>query len=321
MSCVRSIIPRERINGWKPLPCSFSIAMFSVLVTAATGQLGRRVIDSLLIQSQAVSTSISIYVAVRDPSKIPANWKRRGVHVKIADYNDSPQHWTDVLHGIDRVLMISSSTIGPRRAEQHQNIIEAAKAVKVQLLAYTSLLHSDTSSLSVAPDHRTTEAAILSSGLPYIMLRHGWYTENLLALASVWLQSGELVSCADEGKFSTACRNDFAEAAAAILKRDFTKSNLVYELGGDEAYTMANLADEMSKISGRSIVYVPARQAQHAETLTKNGVPSQFARLLADSSYRAGSEGCLFTDTHHLSTLLGRPTVSYKTLLAQALQD
>ncbi len=142
-----------------------------IVVTGATGQLGRLVIDALLKRVPAEH----IVAAVRNVEKAQP-LAELGVHVRQANYDD-PDSWQAALQGAEKVLLISSSEIG-QRVNQHRAVIEAAKRQGVALLAYTSLLHADSSPLGLAQEHRETEALIHASGVPYVLLRNGWYTEN-----------------------------------------------------------------------------------------------------------------------------------------------
>jgi len=281
-----------------------------IVVTGATGQLGRLVIAALLKKVPAYG----IAVAVRNVEKARdiAAW---GVHVRHADYNQPPM-WDIALKGADKVLLISSSEVG-QRLKQHHAVIDAARRAGVKLLAYTSVLRADTSPLGLAAEHKETEALIRASGIPFTLLRNGWYTENYTAGISGALVHGAVYGCAGEGRIASAARADYAEAAAAALTAD-NQAGRIYELAGDTAYTLAELAAEISRQSGKNIGYVNLPEAEYKHVLMKAGLPEVVAALLADSDTGV-SKGALFDDGHQLSKLIGRPTTSLAAAVAAAL--
>ena len=271
-----------------------------IVITGATGNLGQHVIASLLKSVPAVN----IIAAVRNPAKA-ADLAVRGVQVRQADYNDGAS-LDAAFKGAAKILLISSSEVG-QRAQQHQNVIEAAKRAGVSLLAYTSVLRADTSPLGLAAEHVITEAAIRASGLPYTFLRNGWYMENHTEHLAPVLEHGVVLGAAQNGRFSSATRADYAAAAAAVLTAD--KPQAIYELAGDHGFTLAEYAAEVARQSGKAIVYKDLPQADFKAALVSVGVPEGFADLLADSD--AGTaKGGLEDNGKQLSALIGRPTTS-----------
>lgn len=270
-----------------------------IVVTGATGQLGRLVIASLLKKVPAAQ----IAVAVRNPEKA-RELAAQGVQVRRADYNQ-PESWDAALQGADKVLLISSSEIG-QRARQHQAVIDAAKRAGLKLLAYTSVLRADTSELGLAAEHRETEAAIRTSGLPFVFLRNGWYTENYAAGIPAALSLGAVYGCAGDGRISSAARADYAEAAAVVLAGN-GHAGKTYELAGDSSYSLGEFAAEVSRQSGKAIGYVNLPEVEYRKALLGAGLPGLLAELLADSD-TAASKGALFDDGRQLSGLIGRPT-------------
>jgi NAD(P)H dehydrogenase (quinone) len=254
-----------------------------------------------------------IVAAVRNPERV-ADLAALGVQVRQADYNQ-PDSLVRAFAGADKVLLISSSEVGQRVA-QHAAVIAAAQQAKVKLLAYTSLLHADRSPLGLAAEHQQTEALLRDSGLPVVLLRNGWYTENYLASIPSALEHGVVLGSAGDGRIASAARADYAEAAAIVLTRD-QQAGLVYELAGDSGYTLAELAAEISRHAGRTIPYQDLPQGEFQSILLGAGLPEGLAALLADSDAGA-SQGGLFDDSHQLSELLGRPTTSLATLVAAA---
>ncbi len=281
-----------------------------IVVTGATGQLGHLVITSLLGKVPASQ----IVAAVRNVEKAK-DIAALGVQVRQADYNQ-PASWDAALKGADKVLLISSSEVG-QRAKQHQAVIDAAKRAGVKLLAYTSILHADTSPLGLAAEHRETEAMIRASGVPYVLLRHSWYTENYTMGIPGALAHGAVYGCAGDGRISSATRADYAEADVAVLTAD-DQAGKVYELAGDMAYTLAELATEISRQSGKSIGYVNLPEAEYKNVLIKAGLPEPVAALLSDSDTGV-SKGGLFDDGHQLSKLIGRPTTALAAAVAAVI--
>ncbi|AKE94446.1 SDR family oxidoreductase [Cronobacter sakazakii] len=282
-----------------------------IAITGATGQLGQRVIDTLL-NTVAAQEIVAI---VRNPAKAAA-LSARGVQVRAADYNDAAA-LTAALAGVEKLLLISSSEVG-QRAPQHRNVIDAAKTAGVKLIAYTSLLHADRSPLGLAEEHVATEKMLADAGIPYVLLRNGWYTENYLASVPPALEHGVFIGSAGDGKIASASRQDYAEAAAKVLTLD-NQAGRVYELAGDHAWTLRDLSALLSKETGKTVAYQNLSEADFAAALTGAGLPEGFARLLADSDIGA-SKGGLFDDSHQLSALIGRPTTSLEASLRESLK-
>ena len=283
-----------------------------IVVTGATGQLGRLVIEQLLTRLPASQ----IIAAVRSPEKA-ADLSALGVQVRQADYSQ-PSTLDSAFADADTLLLISSSEVGQRLA-QHKAVIDAAKNAGVKLLAYTSVLHADTSALGLAKEHRETEDYLQSSGLPFVLLRNGWYTENYAAGAPGALAHGAVMGCAGEGRISSASRLDYAEAAATVLTADEDQAGRVYELAGDVSYTLADYAAELSRQSGKTLAYFDLPQAEFEAALIKAGLPDFVAQLLADSD-AAAAQGALFDDSHQLSTLIKRPTTPLAATITETLK-
>ncbi|WP_370085178.1 SDR family oxidoreductase [Neptunomonas phycophila] len=269
-----------------------------IAVTGATGQLGRLVIHELLKTQPANS----IIAAVRSPEKAE-DLADLGVIVRQADY-DQPATLATAFNGAKKLLLISSSEIG-KRAAQHSAVIDAANASGVTLIAYTSLLHADTSPLALAQEHVITEQKLAESGVPFVLLRNGWYTENYLASIPSALEHGAFIGAAGNGKIASAPRADYAAAAAAVMASPQDQAGNVYELAGDTAYTLAELAHYLSETTGNTIQYQNLPEAEFAKVLVGAGLPEGFANILADSDAGA-AKGALFDSSHQLSQLIGR---------------
>ena len=284
-----------------------SHAQHQVLVTGASGQLGRLVMDQLLatVPAGQVAATVRTHEAA-------AALAARGVQARIADY-DQPDSLDAALAGIGRVLLISSSDLG-RRLAQHRNVIEAARRAGVGLLAYTSVLHADTSPLGLAGEHRDTEALLQDSGVPFVLLRNGWYTENYMASVPAALAHDAVLGAAGEGRISSAAR----AAAVAVLTSAQDMAGRTFELAGDEAYSLPELAAEIARQSGRSVGYTNMPEADYRAALVGAGLPEGLASLLADSDTGA-SKGALFDDSRQLGTLIGHPTTPMAVTVSLAL--
>ncbi|MDR4305586.1 SDR family oxidoreductase [Chelatococcus sambhunathii] len=282
-----------------------------LLVTGATGELGRLVVARLA----EAHDPARVVALVRDPSRAQG-LAALGAEIRVANYDD-PAALNAAFAGVDRALLISSSEVG-RRVPQHRNVIDAAKAVNVSFLAYTSLLRADASPLALAAEHLATERAIEASGLPFALLRNGWYTENKTVSAPAALDHGAVLGCAGTGRFATASRQDYAEAAAAVLLADDAPAGRTFELAGDDAFTMAEFASEIGRLSGKPVIYRDLPEAEFRAALEAAGLPAPFAALLADSDAGA-SKGGLYSERTDLSRLIGRPTTPWRRTLADAI--
>lgn len=276
--------------------------MTTIAVTAATGQLGQIAIQKLAKQTNVIALARNLEKA-----------KDLGVEVRHFDY-DSPA--VASLQGVDKLYLISGSELG-KRAEQHKKVIDAAKQAGVKHIVYTSLLHADHSSLNVAQEHKPTEKDLQESGVPFTILRNGWYTENYTASIPAALQLGAFYGAAGEGKIASASREDFVDAAIRVLTTDGHEGK-TYELAGDNAYTLSELAAEMSRQIGKDIPYVDLSEQDYAKALTEAGVPADFAAIIAHWDIDA-KNGALFSDDKTLSTLIGRSTTSLAEMVKIAL--
>ncbi|EBF0274200.1 SDR family oxidoreductase [Salmonella enterica] len=279
-----------------------------IAITGATGQLGQHVIESLLKTTPAHH----LVAIVRNPKKA-APLSQRGIAVRQADYANEAA-LTTALQGVDKLLLISSSEVGQRTA-QHRNVIQAAIAAKVKFIAYTSLLHADKSPLALAEEHIETEKMLAASGIPHTLLRNGWYTENYLASVPAALKHGVFIGAAGEGRIASAMRADYAAAAARVISEEGHAGN-VYELAGDDAWTLSQLADELTHQSGKKIAYQNLSEVDFAAALKGAGLTDGLADMLANSDVGA-AKGGLFDDSHTLRKLIGRPT----TTLAESLRS
>jgi NAD(P)H dehydrogenase (quinone) len=282
-----------------------------IAVTGATGQLGRLVIADLL----KTAPKARLIGLVRNPAAAK-DLSDRGVDIRAASYDD-PASLKAALAGVDKLLLISSSEIG-KRAAQHRNVVDAAKAAGVKLIAYTSILHADTSPMELATEHRETETLIRASGIPFVFLRNGWYTENYTGNVAAALQHGAVLGAARNGRISSAARADYAAAAAAVLVSPDSHAGKIYELAGDAAYTLADYAAEIARQSGKPVVYTDLPEPKYKEALQSVGLPEGFAAIIAESDVKASGDS-LYDASRQLSRLIGRPTTTMTQSVAAAL--
>jgi NAD(P)H dehydrogenase (quinone) len=281
----------------------------TIAITGATGKFGRLAISKLKSKTQATK----IIALARTPGKAAD----LGVQVRQADYN-KPDTLESALAGVETLLLVSSNEIG-QRTVQHRNVIEAAKKAGVQWIVYTSLLHAETSAIkSLAVEHLATEADLKASGVPFTLLRNGWYTENYTVSVAGAVAGGAFLGSAGDGKISSAARADYAEAAAIVLTSGGHRGK-IYELAGDQAYTLSDLAAEISRQTGKTIPYKNLSEAEYAAALVAKGFPAPVAQAFANFDAGAAQDA-LFDDGRQLSKLLGHPTTPLATSVADALK-
>jgi len=283
-----------------------------IVVTGATGKLGRLVMEGLL----KTIPPAELAVAVRNPDKA-ADLAARGVQVRRADYDD-PQTLGRAFAGARKVLLISANEMG-KRASQHRHVLAAVRDADVQLLAYTSLLRAGSSRLVLADEHRTTEETIRASSIPYVLLRNGWYIENHTEQLGTILRHGAIVGAAGDGRFASATRRDYAEAAVAVLTGT-SHENAVYELVGDSPFTLKEFAAEVSRQTGKTIAYKNVSPEQYKNVLVGAGIPGPYADMLVDSDVGA-SRGELDGASGDLRRLIGRSTTPLADAVAAALTE
>lgn len=280
-------------------------------VTGASGQLGRLVLDALLEKIDGKQ----IVALVRDPDTL-SDLPSVGVVVRRFDYND-PASLAPGLKDVDRLLLISGNELGQRET-QHRAVINAAKAAGVGFVAYTSILHADTSPIGLADEHRASEALIKASGLRYAFLRNGWYNENYIAGAVPAIEHGAVLGSSGSGRISAAARADYAAAAATVLIGG-DEAEGVFELAGDQAFTLSDFAHWLAEASGKNVAYHDMPEAEYRGALEGAGLPPPLVAMLADSSAQAATDA-LFDDSRTLSQLIGRPTLPMTESVAAAIR-
>lgn len=278
-----------------------------IAITGAAGHLGRHVIESLLARGVAAQDLVAI---VRTASKAE-DLTARGITVAEAPYEDVAA-LTEALQGVDRLVLVSGSEVG-KRAAQHTNVLEAAKAAGVAFIAYTSLVNADSSELSLAPEHRETEALLASSGIDHVLLRNGWYWENFASNVDAARATGHVFGAAGEGRVNGAARRDYAEAAALVVTTD-GHAGKTYELGGQPSLTYPEIAQAVGTVIGAEVSYVNQSVEEYQQTLEGAGLPAEVAQMIAGWDV-AIAGGALETASTDLEDLIGRPATS----LAEAL--
>ncbi|MEK6479844.1 SDR family oxidoreductase [Catalinimonas sp. 4WD22] len=276
-------------------------------ITGASGQLGTLVVEQLKKRADAAN----LVALVRSPEKV------EGIEARAFDY-EKPDKLPGALQGIESLLLISGNEIG-KRARQHENVIKAAKEADVKWIVYTSILKADTSTISLAKEHLITENLLKDSGIPFTILRNGWYTENYTGSVAGAVEAGAFIGSAGDGKISSASRIDFAEAAAVVLTGTGHQGK-VYELAGDQAYTLTELAEEISKQTGKNIPYQNLPEQEYSKALKGMGIPDAFAEGIASWDVSA-SKGDLYDNSKTLSTLIGRPTTPMAAEVKNALNN
>lgn len=282
-----------------------------IVITGATGHLGRLVIEQLL---QHVQPS-ELAVAVRNVDKA-ADFRERGIEVRHADY-DQPATLRTAFEGATKVLLISANEVG-KRVEQHRNVVDAVKASGARLLVYTSILNADRSGIGLAKEHLASEELVRASGVPFVILRNGWYLENYSENLAPALQYGAIAGTAGTGRVAAAARADFAAAAVAVLTGEGHEGK-VYELAGDARFTMAELAAEVSRQSGKPVVYNDMPADAYRDLLAGAGLPVPVAEMLADADLGL-RRGELDRENGDFRRLIGRPTTPLSDAIGAAIR-
>jgi NAD(P)H dehydrogenase (quinone) len=280
----------------------------SVVITGATGHLGRIVVESLLARGLPAG---EIVAAGRKTDRI-ADLAERGVQVRHLDF-DRPETLGPVFAGASKLLLVSASDVG-QRIPEHRNAIDAARAAGVPLVVYTSAPKATTTDMKLAQEHKATEEMLQASDLPTVILRNSWYFEVYTGQFPTYLENGVILGAAGDGRISAAARADYAEAAAAVLTTEGHQGK-VYELGGDTGFTLTELAAELTAQTGTKVEYRDLPVAEFEQMLAGFGLAAPMPEIFADVD-RAIGEGGLYVTTGDLGRLIGRPT----TTLAQAVR-
>lgn len=285
----------------------------TIIVTGATGHLGHLIVDALLRDG---TPAADIVAAGRNTAKLD-DLAAQGVRTARIDFSE-PATLDAAFAGADTLMLVSASEPG-QRFPQHKAAIDAAKAAGVSRIVYTSAPAATTSALILAPEHKATEEYLVASGIPFTILRNGWYTENYTGSAQQAISSGTLASSTGAGTVSSASRKDYADAAAAVLVDD-SHAGQTYELSGDTAWDFAELAAAITEVSGTSVAYAPLSPEEHHAALLGAGLDEGTAGFVValDGNIRDGLLGHTPGD---LSRLIGRPTTPLREGLASSLVE
>lgn len=284
----------------------------TIAVTGATGHLGHLAVDALIARGVAPA---DLVVVVRNADKA-ADLAAKGVQVRVADYADRAA-LESALAGVDKLLFVSGSEVGSR-IPQHTNIIDAAKAAGVGFIAYTSIPDAQNTPLLLAQEHRETERLLDASGIDHALLRNGWYWENYTNDLAGTAERGVLAGAAGEGRVAAASRADYAEAAAVVVTSDENQAGKIYELGGDEHLTYAELAQVISRVTGKPVEFENLPVEEYTKVLESVGIPAPEAAVLADADAGVAG-GHLDVTSGDLQRLIGRPSTPVETVLRAAL--
>ncbi len=282
-----------------------------VAVTGATGHLGRLVVEALIERGVEAN---AIVATGRTPEKAEG-LRRLGVQVRIADYSDA-QAVRDAVNGVDRLVLVSGTDFGQRVA-QNSTVIDAARAAGVSQIAYTSILGGDTTVNPVRAEHVATEAYLTRSGVPYTLLRNGWYHENYLDTARRAAASGLLIGSARGGRVASAARADYAQAAAIVVSSD-GHDGKTYELSGDTAWSYPEFAAAITEATGQTVEYREADPDEQRTQLLAAGLPEAVVGYLVRLDLTTAAHA-LEAASGTLSRLIGRPTTPFVATLRTEL--
>lgn len=271
----------------------------TLLVSAASGHLGRLVIDALLARGVAASDLVA---GVRTPAKAD-DLAARGIRVVEFDYA-RPDTLTAGLEGVTGVLLISGTDVD--RVAGHRNVVEAVRAAGIDRLVYTSAPRVDEIDYALGADHLATERAIAEAGLDATILRNNWYTENYFDSVARAAESGVIVAAVGDARVASASRRDYAEAAAVVLTTDDFRGRTL-ELAGDVAWTYDELAAAAAEVLGREVVYQPVTLEQLTAGLEQAGLDAGTATFVAGID-DAIARGALSQTDGALARVIGRPT-------------
>jgi NAD(P)H dehydrogenase (quinone) len=282
----------------------------SIVITGATGQLGRHVVEQLLARGVDPST---IVAGGRNEEAL-AKLAEHGVRTARIDYAD-PSTLDTAFTGAEKILLISGSEVG-KRSVQHKAVIDAARKVNAELV-YTSAPKATTSALALAPEHKATEGLLDGSGLVYTVLRNNWYTENYDDTIRQAVDTGSILTSTGTGKVASATRRDYAEGAAVVLlSNDYAGE--ILELGGDEPWSFDELAATITEVSGTDVTVNQVSTDEHVAALEGFGLDEGTAAFVAALDANI-SDGLLAETDGTLTRLIGRPTTPLKQYVTELL--
>ena len=282
-----------------------------ILITGATGHLGKAVVNQLLTKTAASN----IAILARDLNKA-LEYKTKGIEVRIGDF-DNPDSLNIAMKGIETVLLVSGSD-PVNRLQQHKNVIDAAVKNGVNRIAYTSVTMENlntSANLFLMQSHFQTEDYIKESGLNYTFFRNNLYTDTILMFAGENPFETGIALPTGNGKVGFALRREIGEAIANELLQ-ISSENKIYEITGSKSYSYADVASELSKLSGKNVTYTDLEAETYSELLKNIGVPeeyiSMFNAFAADIKTNQHSK-----TTSDLEILLGRKPISFSSALKE----
>ena len=279
-----------------------------IVVTGATGQLGKAVVEGLLRRVPADW----IVASVRNAGKA-SSLAAQGVEVRVADFADR-QSVTEAFAGAEQVLIVSADKLGDEAVGLHRTAIEAARDAGVRRVLYTSHMGARVgSAFAPADQHARTEADLAASGLAYTALRHGFYAESCLHMVGDGLKAGEL-RVPEDGPVSWTARGDLAEADAAILAEPGRWNGATPALTAPHALTMADMAELASEVTGREVRHVTVSDVEWRNAKIASGMPAIYAEMLL-GTFQAARRGDFASTGSTLESLLGRPPQTMRDVL------
>ncbi len=284
----------------------------TLLVTGATGKLGRLVLDELLASGKV--SPANIIATSRDTEKL-ADYAAKGVQTRTASFDDAAS-LDAAFAGADRILIISTDALDEpgKRLRQHLAAVAAAQKAGAKHILYTSMPSPETSVIPFAPDHLGTENAIKATGIAYTILRNGWYMENLFLALPHAVAEGKWYSASGEGRIAHIAREDIAKATAAALASGSTES-ATYTLTGATKHTVDEIAATVSKVTGKPLEVVHVTDEQLAGGLKAAGLPDFFIPVIVsfDTNTR---EGHIAMVTGDAATLSGEKLTTLESFLS-----
>lgn len=281
------------------------------LITGATGHFGAKAVETLLAKVPAEQIAVS----ARSPEQA-GGLKARGIDVRLGDFDD-PASLAVAFSGVERLLIISTDGDIDDRIRQHLAAVAAAKAAGVRFLAYTSIAKADSTPLIFGKVHRATEDAVRATGIPFSFLRNNWYLENEIEAIRSALAGAPIVTSAGDGRVGWATRDDYAEAAGAVIAGG-GHANTVYELAGPPI-TYDELAVIISQVVGRKVPVRHVDEATFQTIISDAGLPGSVAELLAGVQ-RSIRQNALDVQSDDLATLLGHPATPLSDVVKAIVQ-
>ena len=278
-----------------------------ILVTGASGKLGGQVIETLLTNSVPAN---QIAALIRNTNKA-TDLKEKGIDIRLGDY-DNKAALDEAMKGVDKVLLVSGGN-ADNGLDQHYNVVDAAKKAGVKCMAYTSHCLTDRSTLvnKLMLRHFETEDYIIASGMNHILFRNILYMDSMATfmIGKNWLENGINLPAGD-GCVSYALRSDEAEAIGNVLTGD-NCNNRIYNFTGSSMYSFYDVADTLSELSGKEIIYTPVDAETYKANAKESGIPGHALEAIISfmTDIKNGQGSTVSTD---MEKALGRKPVDLK---------